>query len=303
MGEIRLLWSFDCARDRPNHRTQRSLDRCVLPGVVVVSNRLRRTAITTAKALWVAADLWAELRPGPRILIYHQIDAGLGRQMEVTEKAFVRQLDWMMDNGNVVDLETALARRGELESDGFFVLTFDDGYLDFYERGWPHLQRRGLPFVLYVATQPIETRVSLKPGGRADPPSWGQIAAMLDSGLVTVGAHTHTHPDLRSALPETVEVELQTSDELIEKRLGLRPRHFAYPGGYWSTYADPTVRKRYESAVLGSGSPITASSDPWLLNRVPVQLSDWFAVFRRKMATGLEWEDRVRRRLNRYDGP
>ena len=33
--------------------------------------------------------------PGPRILIYHQVDAGLGRQMEVTKDAFIAQLDWM----------------------------------------------------------------------------------------------------------------------------------------------------------------------------------------------------------------
>ena len=39
------------------------------------------------------------------------------------------------------------------------------------------------------------------------------------------------------------------------------------------------------------------------LNRVPVQLSDGFVFFRRKMNTGLMIEDKLRRRLAKYDGP
>ena len=82
---------------------------------------------------------------------------------------------------------------------GEVVLTFDDGFEDVYDNAFPLLRERGIPFVLYLSTLPIETGEPLNlhyPEAR--PLMWDQINEMIDSGLVTVGAHTHTHPDLRT---------------------------------------------------------------------------------------------------------
>lgn len=256
-----------------------------------------------AKTLFAAADVFQSRPPGPRILIYHQIGAGLGRQMEVTEEVFTRQIDWLQDIGEIVDLETALARRGESNSDQLFVLTFDDGYRDVYTNGFPVLKERGLPFTLYLATESIESGVPLTPGGHAEPLTWDQIGEMYDTGLATIGAHTHRHVDLRHAADRSIAEELDTSDDLILDRLGVQPTTFAYPWGYWSPAADSHVRERYSSAVLGSGRPITAGRDRFLLNRVAIQLADGMFFFARKLRGGMRLEDRVRRIVRRYEGP
>ncbi len=256
-----------------------------------------------AKVLFAAADLFHRRPPGPRILIYHQIGAWLGRQMEVTEEDFVRQIDWMQEHGEIVDLDTALERRGESDSDRLFVLTFDDGYRDVYTNGFPLLKERGLPFTLYLATESIETGVPLTPGGRADPLTWDQIREMNDSGLLTIGAHTHRHVDLRHLEIVEIEEELDVSNALIEERVGVAPTTFAYPWGYWSAAAEDPVRTRYRSAVLGGGAPVTAATDEYLVNRIPVQLSDGFWFFQRRLTGGLVWEDRTRRRIRGYSGP
>ncbi len=253
--------------------------------------------------VFAAADPFLGGFPGPRILIYHQVGAGLGRQMEVTEDAFTAQMAWVADRYRVVDLETALARRGDPGADRMVVLTFDDGYDDFHRLGYPVLRRHSLPFTLYLTTNPVESGEPLTPGGRAEPLQWRQIEDMAGSGLMTLGAHTHRHPDLRAIGGDQIEDELGTSDDLIERRTGTVPTHFTYPWGFWSPQAHEVVSRRYRSATVGSGAPVTGDTDLLKVNRIPVQLADGVAFFKRKLRTGLRLEDRLRRRVTGYDGP
>ena len=249
------------------------------------------------------ADLVLRSPQGPRILIYHQVGVGLGREMEVTQEAFRRQLAWLIAEREIVGLEEAIARWSELDAERLVVLTFDDGYRDTFETAFPMLAEHGLPFTLYLATESVETGQSLGPEAMAEPLTWDQIEEMRESRLLTIGAHTHRHTDLRHSSSQEVEEELATSDRLLKERLGIEVVHFAYPWGYWSAQADPIVRRRYGSAVLG-GSPLSSRPpDPHLIRRFPVQLSDGFAFFRRRLEGGLRLEEQVRRLIRGYSGP
>jgi len=258
---------------------------------------------TAGKLVFATADRFWPNPTGPRILIYHQVEAGLGRQMEVTLSDFERQMDWLATNRRVVDLDTALAEWAGPESDRFVVLTFDVGYLDVYSRAYPILTEHGFPFLLYLATESIETGRTLGPVPGAEPLSWDHVGDMLRGGLVSVGAHTHTHLDLREATRAETEDEISNSNELIHSRLGVSPAHFAYPWGYWSEPADHVVREHYRSAVL-TGTPRPAiRPDPYLIHRYPVQLSDSFRFFRARLEGGLRVEESLRRRISGYTGP
>ena len=92
--------------------------------------------------------------------------------------------------------------------------------------------------------------------------SWDQVDDMLSTGLVTLGAHTHTHPDLRGLGVEQIEEEIGESNHLIEARTGQAPMHFAYPKGLWDEGAEKVVRANYSTAVLGGGSPVTQQRIP-----------------------------------------
>ncbi len=264
---------------------------------------VKEAARRAGKVVFAAADVFYPDMPGPRILIYHQIDAGLGRQMEVTREAFIAQLDWMEANGEVVDLDTAIARRAAVGADRQFVLTFDDGYDDFFRHGFPELKERGLPFLLYLTTHPVESQEPLAGGGGAEPLTWDQVETMAESGLMTLGAHTHRHVDFRTIGSDQIAEELDTSNDLIKRRMGIDAEHFAYPWGYWSKQAAAPVAERYSTATLGSGNAVSEDADLLRLNRVPVQLSDGVYFFTRKMRSGLQLEDAVRRRLTGYEGP
>lgn len=260
------------------------------------------TAIrVVAKTLFAASDLFLPRLRGPRILIYHQVGSGRSHEMDVSVEAFRRQLDWMQSHGEIVSLEEAVKRRGEADSHRLCVVTFDDGYRDVFVNAFPLMAQQRIPFTLYLTSGPIDDpgRFPTWPG---DPLTWDQVRSMIDSGLVTVGAHTHTHADLRYLPREAVVGELDRSNELIAQRADVFPEHFTYPKGYWSACAHDEVRIRYRTATLGSGQSIDDASDIHMLHRVPVQRSDIGPIFDRKMRAGAGTENRLRRRLHGYEG-
>jgi peptidoglycan/xylan/chitin deacetylase (PgdA/CDA1 family) len=255
-----------------------------------------------AKTVFAAVDLVLPRLRGPRILIYHQVGSGRTHEMNVTTEAFRRQLDWMQSHGEIVSLEEAVKRRGEPNADRLFVLTFDDGYRDVFVNAFPLMSAERIPFTLYLTSGPIENPEQF-PAWPGDPLTWHQVGSMIDSGLVTVGAHTHTHPDLRHLTESAVVEELERSNELIAKQAGVVPEHFTYPKGWWSASADEEVRARYITATLGGGTGDTASPDLYRMNRLPIQLSDGGPLFRRTIRTGSRTMSKVRRYVHAYDGP
>lgn len=257
-------------------------------------NRYERLARRSVKSLTGLGDARHEM-VGPRILIYHQVGTELGREMEVTVDSFAAQMEHVQ-RLRPSSLDDAL---GELSNR--LVVTFDDGYSDTRSTAFPLLREWRIPFVLYLATSSIETGNPLTPLG-AQPLTWDEIGEMLDSGLMTVGAHTHTHLDLRSASMAQVEDEIAASDDLFDRRLGLVARHFAYPWGFWGAAADRAIRARYESAVLG-GHPSPTFDDRFRLNRIPIQSTDSYRGFLGKLKHGGRSEERLRRILKGYDGP
>ena len=261
----------------------------------------KEVAHLAAKTVFAAADMVLGAWPGPRILIYHQIGAGSGRQMDLTPTAFRRHVKWLQDNGRIVGLGDALYEADDPDSHRQYVLTFDDGYADFYENAFPMLRDRAVPFTLYLTTGHIETGEPLHPGDR--PLNWDQVGEMLETGLVTLGAHTHTHPDMRGLPVDRVVEEVGESNRLIELRTGQVPEHFAYPKGYWDEAAETVVRANYRTAVLGAGVPVTKATDPHRIARVAVQKSDGQFFFTRKVARGMRLEERVRSQVKSYRNP
>lgn len=260
-------------------------------------------ARTLAKMAFTASDAVLPRLRGPRILIFHQVGAGHGYQLDMRLEDYRNHVDWLIAHARIVPLEVALAERGSSNADSLVVLTFDDGFADMFANAFPVLEERQLPFTLYVTTNPIETGSPLSDRPNSAPLSWDQVRRMAESGLMTLGAHTHRHADLRHCELDEIKRDLALSDDLIERRTGVIPRHFAYPFGYWSSAADAVVRDRYDSAVLGGTTGTEVGNDDHRIFRVPVQLSDTGLFFRSKLRRGQRSEEWVRRRLTGYEGP
>ncbi len=83
--------------------------------------------------------------------------------------------------------------------------------------------------------------------------TWEEIAWLAGDPLVTIGAHTVSHPALAKLTDAQVEYEMAESRRLIGEHIGKRPRHFAYPYGDASS-AGPrefalAARLGFETAV------------------------------------------------------
>lgn len=72
--------------------------------------------------------------------------------------------------------------------------------------------------------------------------TWEQLARIQDQGI-EVGGHTETHPLLTYEDDETVDRELRGSKEILEGKLGISVRAFAYPNGDWNQRVREHVKK------------------------------------------------------------
>lgn len=65
---------------------------------------------------------------------------------------------------------------------------------------------------------------------------WDQLKEMIAQGI-TVGSHSKSHALLTHNTPAEVEEELQGSRSILERRLGIQIKHFAYPDGLFDSNA------------------------------------------------------------------
>jgi len=74
------------------------------------------------------------------------------------------------------------------------------------------------------------------------PMNWQQVRAMHQSGLVTIGAHTHTHPILARCTARQQAQEIRLCRDQLAVELGDEPRLFAYPNGKLGDFDRSTMR-------------------------------------------------------------
>jgi peptidoglycan/xylan/chitin deacetylase (PgdA/CDA1 family) len=235
---------------------------------VVVRRALKAAALPTG--------LVTRRRAGDLVvLLYHRVGKGEG-EIELPEELFEDQLAFLAEREDVVDLDNALGPG----TSGGVAVTFDDGYADFIESVVPLLVKNSIPATLYLATGLVENG-----NGRGSRPlSWSQLNDAVSTGLVAVGAHTHTHADLSFASERVCEEEMRRSKELIEDRLSRPCRHFAYPWAVSSPMADRVARRLFDSAAVGAWRTNRRGRlDPYRLGRTPVLRSDGRMFFRAKV--------------------
>ena len=62
--------------------------------------------------------------------------------------------------------------------------------------------------------------------------NWDELSAMVAHPLVTIGAHTINHRNLKRLSEAEARHEIGDVRRILKEKLGLEPRHFAYPYGY-----------------------------------------------------------------------
>lgn len=210
-------------------------------------------------------------------LLYHRVTGDLMSKIDLPFPIFRWQMEFLQRTGRVISYDKAiqmLQSSASLSQD-FFVITFDDGYEDFYTNVFPLLRKLNLPAILFVTTGFIEEKIpyifSSPPLQEVKPVSWEMLKKMHKSSIITLGAHTHTHVELTEHSEGEVIEELTRPIQLFRKQLGISVEHFAYPRAKWNVKTELLVRKFYKSAVIGKYKKVTKKNfNLYRINRIPI---------------------------------
>jgi peptidoglycan/xylan/chitin deacetylase (PgdA/CDA1 family) len=143
------------------------------------------------------------------------------------------------------------------------ILTFDDGFADFYFSAFPVLQEFHFPATLFLVTDNIEgTSKWLKPEGEEGRKmlAWSQLSEIQKAGI-ECGTHTATHIHLDTAKRETARNEIIRSKDTLEQKLGNLVRSMAYPYGHYTKAVCQMVSEAGYSAACAVRNAMSHTKD------------------------------------------
>lgn len=238
--------------------------------------------------------------PGVTFLLYHKVSAELPLQIDLPYGVFRGQMELLRERDAVVSFDQALSilSGGAPLARDLFVITFDDGFADFYTHAFPVLRDLDLPATLFLTTGfPESGGAKVLSGGLESAAlAWKALEAIAATGRVEIGAHSHTHRELPDCSEDELREELESPARIIEERLGRRCSHFAYPRAKWCPRAEAMLKRIYRSASLAGWSKVGVSGfDPYRIARIPVLRRDGRALFRAKLNGWMSGEERLYR--------
>ncbi|HTF58030.1 MAG TPA: polysaccharide deacetylase family protein [Planctomycetota bacterium] len=212
------------------------------------------------------------------VYYYHRVGPfrdGAPPKLNVDPAAFREHMSVLAHRANAVSIVelVACAREGRPIPRGAVAVTFDDGYRDLMEFALPVLKEFRIPAAFFMVTGGIgATDAWNKIEGVPNEPimSWDDLKRLRDEGM-TIGSHSATH-EVLDGLPESrLREEVEGSRRLLQERLGVPVRHFAYPQGRFSPAAEAAVKAGgYDAGwATRKGRPL-APGDVTAIRRAPV---------------------------------
>lgn len=212
------------------------------------------------------------------ILMYHSISeqaAPKFKRFAVAPKLFREHLAYLHQHAYTPVTVTQLIQAPSLGGwpEKPVVITFDDGFSDFYTEALPTLMQFSFVATLYIVTAFInKTSRWLQKEGEATRPmlTWDQIGQIGEAGI-ECGGHTHTHPELDTLTPSKAREEIVHCKHLLEQHLGHEVLSFAYPFGYHTASTKQFVKDAgYTSACAVKYEISSEMTDPFALTRLIV---------------------------------
>jgi len=156
------------------------------------------------------------------------------------------------------------------------ILTFDDGFADFFTGAFPVLQKHNFTATLYVTTAFINctSRWLAREREEARPMlTWDQLTEINAAGI-ECGGHSHCHRQLDTISRSAARNEIVQCKRILEDRLGQEAFSFAYPYGYHTAAIKQLVREAgFTSACAVKYEMSSETSDPFALARLMVKPS------------------------------
>jgi peptidoglycan/xylan/chitin deacetylase (PgdA/CDA1 family) len=175
------------------------------------------------------------------ILMYHYVrvvnkDSDLlGYNLSIDPDVFESQLEWLHDNGYKT-LTTKNIIDGNIYKKSV-IMTFDDGYHDFYTEAFPRLKKYNFTATVAMIVDQINTNGYL---------SENEIKELESYGIEII-SHTMSHPDLTKLDDQSLKNELENSKSFLENKFKIRANALVYPYG---KFDDNVIKKAREAGYL-----------------------------------------------------
>jgi peptidoglycan/xylan/chitin deacetylase (PgdA/CDA1 family) len=247
------------------------------------------------------------------ILMYHSIcdEPEKGHPyfwINTSPKRFAEHMKFLCDNNyKVIDLSEAVKLISDSNSSPGLpifhysnipqkkvVLTFDDGYRDFYTAASSTLNRYGFPATVFLPTSFINN--SKKPGLKGkEHLSWAEVRE-LQRIRTRFGSHTVNHRQLINLDEPTIRLELKVSKQKIEDETGGEVEDFSYPyrfpeqaKGFVKKLENLLEQYRYKQGISTRIGTFHCIGERFLLKRIPVNSADDLPFFKAKIEGGYNW--------------
>lgn len=168
-----------------------------------------------------------------RILVYHSVGERAPSRWWVDRDTFRDHMEYLLAQGHSTVTASELDRveAGEKRYPARPVLvTFDDGYENFYLNAYPVLKSLGVRATMFL----ISSRIGDDEATRVTQPSrfliWPEILEMQANGI-EFQSHTVSHPRLAKVDRRKLEHELGDSKRVLEAHLRRPVTVLAYPFG------------------------------------------------------------------------
>jgi len=262
----------------------------------------------------ISAVLYLKAQYVVPIVMYHNIDGkSAASRLSVSPESFKRQMNFLKNQHyNVVKLEDLAkmirenqflrpegqnlfaSHQGEIDTERpLFIrilksvvlwprmyrfpsktiaITFDDGYRNNYTDAYPVLKNLDLHASIFIIPALVGTDGYL---------TWDQIIEMSESGVITIGSHTMTHPWLPAQPAEKMDLEIRDSKLAIENHLNKEVSSFSYPlGGFNKDVREKVIKAGYKIAVATNPGKIYPKHDLFAMKRLRISnTSDNLFVF------------------------
>ena len=218
----------------------------------------------------LGAEIGPSTTPGVSIkipiLIYHYVEYvknDPGRQnLNIPPNILTLQIETLKNEGYTFitpnDLGRIYARR--INTKKIVMLTFDDGYEDFYTDVLPILKKENVKAIAYIIPNLL------------DRPNYlfaFQLQEVAKSPLVEIGAHTMDHPWLQGMNLISATYQISQSKKTLEKMLHVPITSFAYPYGAFDEQAIRIVKDAgFSSAVSTIPGIMQTRENIYFLNRL-----------------------------------
>ena len=204
------------------------------------------------------------------ILLYHYVEDikddkdYIRERLNTTPDKFISQINTLLVNGYQPILLTNLVGyfdQGTPLPQQPIIFTFDDGYRDFYTDVFPILQKYKVPAVLFVVSGFLDTTRNYLTSS--------QLQLLSRSNLIEIASHSVTHPDFSMIKHESAIEEISLSKTQIEKIIGRKIWHFAYPyGSFNQALIDEVQKAGFKTAVSSNRGNRQSYQNRYSLKRI-----------------------------------